>query len=165
MPLFVTSSLFSCPSSSMPTYLTDSFIHDSSFRASCQSVLSDNLKLPLTTKLEVIWDRTISNILVYNLQLSHITSKLLMYNLQLPRGCHGHRSCHVHHGRYCYGGHDRGQDRQNWHLLEFPGHLCWAQPSQFLRCFKMRRDLEKKIFVQHLRSLQLPSPPATLPAK
>ena len=26
-------SLFSCPSSSMPKYLTDSFIHDSSFRA------------------------------------------------------------------------------------------------------------------------------------
>ena len=48
------------------------------------------------------------NLLVYNPQLPHITSNLLMYSLQLPRGCHGH------HGRHCHGGHggyDRWQDR------------------------------------------------------
>ena len=66
---------FSCQSSSIPTlakdWVTDwLMIHHSE---------SDNLQLPYTSKLDVIWDQTTFNFLVYN--------------LRLPHGRHGH------HGR------------------------------------------------------------------
>ena len=57
--------LFSCQSSSIPTYGTDSL------RVS----FPDNLQ---TSLLEVIWDQTTSNFLVFNLKLPHITSNFLM---------------------------------------------------------------------------------------
>ena len=45
----------------------------------CTHNWSDNLQFPYTSKLEVIlWDQTISNFLVYNLQLPDITSNFLM---------------------------------------------------------------------------------------
>ena len=50
----------------------------------CAHVWSDNLQLPYTSKLEVIWDQT--------------TSDFLEFNLQLPYG---------HHGRHGHGGHVR----------------------------------------------------------
>ena len=53
---------FGCPSSSIPTYLTDWF---------SAHIRSDNLQLPYTCKLGVIWNQTISNLLVYNLQLPY----------------------------------------------------------------------------------------------
>ena len=66
---------FSCQSSSIPTlakdWVTDwLMIHHSE---------SDNLPLPYTSKLDIIWDQTTFNFIVYN--------------LQLPHGRHGH------HGR------------------------------------------------------------------
>ena len=66
---------------------------------------SDNLQLPYTSKSEVIWNRTTSNFLVYNLLLPHITPNFLM----IATG-HGH-------GGQDRTGQDRtGQDRQNCHL-------------------------------------------------
>ena len=44
-------------------------------------IWSDNLQLPYTSKLEVIWDQTTSNFLVYNLQHPWITSNFLMITM------------------------------------------------------------------------------------
>ena len=57
--------LFSCQSSSIPTYGTDSLMVS----------FPDN---PQTSLSEVISDQTTSNFLVYNLQLPHKTSNFLM---------------------------------------------------------------------------------------
>ena len=54
----------------------------------CAHVWSDNLQLPYTSKLEVIWDQTTSDLLVYSLQFPHTTSNLKVnlshFNLKLP---------------------------------------------------------------------------------
>ena len=57
--------LISCPSSSMPIYLTDwvIIINLSDRRGNAR-----NLQLLYTSKLEVIWDQTTYNFLVYNLE-------------------------------------------------------------------------------------------------
>ena len=44
----------------------------------CARIWSDNLQLPYTRRLEVIWDQITSNFLVYNPQLPHITHNFLM---------------------------------------------------------------------------------------
>ena len=60
---------------------------------------SDNLQLPYTSKLEVIWDQTTSNFLVYNFQLPH------------GRHCHG-----GHVGRCGHGSEgDHGETKQKKH--------------------------------------------------
>ena len=44
----------------------------------CARIWSDNLQLPYTRRLKVIWDQMTSNFLVYNPQLPHTTSNSLM---------------------------------------------------------------------------------------
>ena len=69
------SPLFSCQSSSIPTCGTDpmseSFMihHSERLMQQCERIWSDNLQLPYTSKLEVIWDQPTTNFLVYNLKL------------------------------------------------------------------------------------------------
>ena len=61
---------------------------------------SDILRLPCVQPPTSLC--TTSNFIVYNLQLPHITSKLLMYNLQLSLGRHGHHGSCDHHGRHSH---------------------------------------------------------------
>ena len=70
-------SLFSCPSSSKPTYGTELFTHSPFI---IQSDRSDNLQLPYTSRLEVIWDQIASDLLVYNLQLPYKRSSWLRWS-------------------------------------------------------------------------------------
>ena len=61
----------------------------------CARIWSDNLQLPYTRRLEVIWDQ--------------ITSNFLVYNPQLPHGRHDHGDSGKHGGS---SGQDRtGQDK------------------------------------------------------
>ena len=73
---------FSCQSSFIPTlakdWVTDWLMIHHSERL--MRIWSDNLQLPYTSKLEVIWDQTTFNFLVYNL--------------------HCHCFCHCYHGRH-----------------------------------------------------------------
>ena len=97
-------------------------------------IRSDNLQLPYTSKLEVIWD--------------HTTYHFLVYNLQLPSKYDGHQGWD---GQHCQDGHhqirqenqdtrarpvreDR-QDRQTWHFNLTFQVTCVGQLSKFLRCF------------------------------
>ena len=54
--------IFSCPKSSLPTFITD-------WVNSPLTIQRDRRELPYTRKLEVIWDPTTSNLLVYSFQL------------------------------------------------------------------------------------------------
>ena len=79
--------LFSCQSSSIPTLEIHSFIHSFTIHHSewstrqCARIWLDNLQPPDTSKLEVIWDQTTSNFLVYNLQLPYIISNFFVVAL------------------------------------------------------------------------------------
>ena len=54
------------------------FHHSEGSLRQCARIRSDNLQRPYASKLEVIWDQTTSNFLVYNLQLPRITSNFMM---------------------------------------------------------------------------------------
>ena len=91
-------------------------------------IWSDNLQLPYRSKLEVIWEKTTSDFLIYNLKLPHTTSNFLLYNLQFPQGHSGHSGRGGH-------GQDR-QDREIWHLSLIFEVTCDCQLSQLLRCLE-----------------------------
>ena len=55
------------------------FHHSERLPRQCARIRSDNLQLPYASKLEVMSDHKTSDLLLYNLQLPHKTSKLLIY--------------------------------------------------------------------------------------
>ena len=74
----------------------------------CAQIWSDNLQLPYTSKLEVIWDPTTSNLLVYSLQLPYK---------------HDHWDFSSRSFEETFG--QTGQEKTQLTLkLDFPEHLC-----------------------------------------
>ena len=115
--------LFSCQSSSVPTYLTDWLMIHHSDRSTrqCACIWSDNLQVPYKSKLEVIWDQTTFNFFVYN--------------LQLPPGLHGHHSRHGLGGHGDHGGHVG-------HIADsFQTEYCPTFLLSVCSCVRHRRDI------------------------
>ena len=70
----------------------------------CACIWSDNLQLPYTRRLKVIWDQ--------------ITSNLLVYNLQLPYRYDGHHGRDGHHGQDVHHGQAGHLDRDDYNGLD-----------------------------------------------
>ena len=82
--------IFSCSNSSIPTHKGLTEYSRFAFQSDPHGNAHPAGQIPPTFLHKVIWDQTTSNFLVFNLQIPHITSKLLMNNVRLLHVCHGH---------------------------------------------------------------------------